>query len=375
MSEIYPSVRTSIRHSVLQALYERPGAWLSTHDLMGLVEEAESSGVLARILSDMAATGRLEIGPKVTNARGRAVNTWGLSPKWRAHLAAENDPPDPADQADAAPPLPAEISEDEAPAPPIIAPEEARAPAPVAAIQDYQALQPPFAWMLEPDEPSETPPRIICPACAGNDADLPCAFPGEGRTGCLRDLRLRKKAETQQANLPMSDLNAPGAIPSWVLAQPDPPLDAPQPIQTWKVVGIGDKYVASGTGTPPCLPLKPPNAGVEPDPPLDAPQPSQDTTTDILFHSLPERWLPELRLRLMDIDSRFDPEITLRIATEGGGAYLILSTRGKIAFDPDELDFLPSVASVLCRFMDALYPYGTTRPTAAATTPSAPDQA
>jgi hypothetical protein len=39
MSEIYPSVRTSIRHSVLQALYERPGAWLSTHELLDLSDE------------------------------------------------------------------------------------------------------------------------------------------------------------------------------------------------------------------------------------------------------------------------------------------------------------------------------------------------
>jgi hypothetical protein len=330
VSEIYPSVRASIRDSVLRALYERPGAWLSTHDLLGLVEEAESSGVLARILADMAATGRLEIGPKTFNARGRACNTWGLSPEWRGRLAVENTWQDHTGQAAAAPPLPAESSEDEAPAPPIIAPEEARAPAPVAAIQDYQALQPPFAWMLEPDEPSETPPRIICPACAGNDADLPCAFPGEGRTGCLRDLRLRKKAETQQANLPMSDLNAPGAIPSWMLAQPDPPIDAPQP--------------------------------------------SQDTTTDIHFIPLPERWLPELRLRLLGYDGRDNPVITLRVNTEGMGAFWSFDTRGPIAFDPGEAAFLPALGDALCQFLDALYPYGTTRPTAAATTPSAPGQ-
>ncbi len=90
MSEIYPSVRASIRNSVLQALYERPGAWLSTHDLLDLVEEAETSGILARILSDMAATGRLAKGPKTQNVKGQACNTWGLSPEWRGRLSVEN---------------------------------------------------------------------------------------------------------------------------------------------------------------------------------------------------------------------------------------------------------------------------------------------
>lgn len=323
MSEIYPSVRASIRRSVLEALYERPGAWLSTHDLLELVEEAESSGVLARILSDMATTGRLEIGPKVTNAHGRACNTWGLSPEWRANLAEENDPPAPAGQAEAAPPLPAESSEDAPPAPLISGPADSRAPAPVAAIQDYQALQSPFASIPEADA----------------------------------------AAETRQAALPMSDLKAHGLPPAWTQAEADQPSQDPQPSQTWKVVGIGDKYVASGTGTPPCLPLNPPK--------LD--HPSHDARTEIRSHPLPERWLPELRLRLQAIDGGSDPEIILRINTEGGGAYMTLSTHGKIAFDPGELDFLPAVGTALCQIVDALYPYGTTRPTAAATTPSAPE--
>lgn len=29
-----------------------------------------------------------------------------------------------------------------------------------------------------------------CPACLGNDADMPCAYPGAGQRGCLRDKRL-----------------------------------------------------------------------------------------------------------------------------------------------------------------------------------------
>jgi hypothetical protein len=108
------------------------------------------------------------------------------------------------------------------------------------------------------------------------------------------------------------------------------------------------------------------------DQPHETPQPIQKT--EIICAHLPERWMPELRLRLLALDGGADPEITLRVSTEGGGAFLTLSTHGKIAFDPGELDFLPSIGTALCQFVDALYPYGTTRPTAAATTPSAPDQ-
>lgn len=31
-----------------------------------------------------------------------------------------------------------------------------------------------------------------CPACGGNDCDRPCAYPNEGKNGCLRDKRLSK---------------------------------------------------------------------------------------------------------------------------------------------------------------------------------------
>jgi hypothetical protein len=34
------------------------------------------------------------------------------------------------------------------------------------------------------------PAEARCKSCGGNDADMPCAYPGEGRPGCLRDARL-----------------------------------------------------------------------------------------------------------------------------------------------------------------------------------------
>ena len=38
------------------------------------------------------------------------------------------------------------------------------------------------------ERPQQTEPE--CPACNGNDRDMPCAYPGEGKPGCLRDARL-----------------------------------------------------------------------------------------------------------------------------------------------------------------------------------------
>jgi hypothetical protein len=127
-------------------------------------------------------------------------------------------------------------------------------------------------------------------------------------------------SETRQTSRPVADYSALQPPFAWRLAEPDQPL--------------------------------------EPDQTPESPQPSQEAATDIHFIPLPDRWLPELRLRLHGYDGRDDPEITLRVNTEGHGAYLTLSTHGQIFFDPGELDFLPSIGTALCQFLDALYPYG-----------------
>lgn len=31
----------------------------------------------------------------------------------------------------------------------------------------------------------------LCPACNGNDKDAPCAYPSEGKQGCLREINRR----------------------------------------------------------------------------------------------------------------------------------------------------------------------------------------
>ena len=35
---------------------------------------------------------------------------------------------------------------------------------------------------------------LTCQVCHGNDADRPCAYPGDGCVGCLRDARLSVRA-------------------------------------------------------------------------------------------------------------------------------------------------------------------------------------
>ena len=276
MSEIYPSVRASIRDSVTRILFDRPGKWLTTHDLLNHCEEAETSDTLAKILSDMAKTGRLERGLKTLNAQGREVNTWGLSPRLRDKimsgqlmaqslelLAKYHD----AGHDAAAPPLPAESIEDEAPG--------TTASAPYTGDPLDKRPYAPIPWPAVVDDAPDSAPT---PDKAALAADPPIAVPPS----------------------------------TWHLAESDQPIETPQPIQE----------------------------------------------TEILCAHLPERWLPDLRLRLIGDDARDDPVITLRVCTEGGGAYLTLSTQGKIPFDPGELDFLPSVGNALCKFVDALYPYG-----------------
>jgi hypothetical protein len=311
MSEIYPSDRLAIRDSVTRILFDRPGKWLTTHEILSHCEEAETSDTLAKILSDMAKTGRLMRGLKALNAYGREVNTWGLSPKLRDKIRAgqllaqsqdaSQDAPAPAWQIDAHQTTMASLT------PPEASFGTEPQPLPVEICEDKAASRAP-----------ETPTR------AQNIRELTCSVP-----------------EYAALNRPINWTDEPDAPPA---------------------------RACKAHGLPPGFTL------AEPDQPPETPQPIHAAPTDIHYHPLPERWLPELRLRLLGYDGGDDPEIILRVVTEGHGAYLTLSTRGKIAFDPGELDFLPSVGNALCQFVDALYPYGATRPTAAATTPRAPDQ-
>jgi hypothetical protein len=41
-----------------------------------------------------------------------------------------------------------------------------------------------------------TPVEARCKSCGGNDGDMPCAYPGEGKPGCLRDARRAAQPET-----------------------------------------------------------------------------------------------------------------------------------------------------------------------------------
>jgi hypothetical protein len=202
------------------------------------------------------------------------------TPTWQAALEALRDglaePDVPETQTSL---LPTESREDEAPTPPASQP----------TAEDSSGVHPPYLLRAELDQ----------------------VWPTD------------RFSETRQASRPaaaIADYSALQPPFAWLLAEPDQPL--------------------------------------EPDQTPESPQPSQEAATDIHLTPLPVRWLPELRLRLLGYDDRGDPVITLRINTEGHGAYLTLSTHGQIPFDPGELDFLPSIGTALCQFVDALYPYG-----------------
>jgi hypothetical protein len=275
MSEIYPSVRLAIRDSVTRILFDRPGQWLTTADLLNHCEEAETSDTLAKILSDMAKTGRLVRGLKTLNAQGREVNTWGLSPRLRDKITSGK--------------LLAQSLEL------------------LAQSQDAGHDAPAPAWQI--DAPQTTLASLTPPVASLGTEPQP--LPPESY-------------EDEAARLPAS------------VAPPDP---APA-FTLWEdasaVISDALPFISGATSkTTPSV-----------------------HETEILCVHLPERWLPELRLRLLGYDGGADPVITLRVNTEGHGAFMTLSTHGKIAFDPGELDFLPSIGTALCQFIDALYPYG-----------------
>jgi len=47
-----------------------------------------------------------------------------------------------------------------------------------------------------PARPWDSAPE--CSYCRGNDRDMPCAYPSEGKPGCLRDIRLRREDQLKK---------------------------------------------------------------------------------------------------------------------------------------------------------------------------------
>jgi hypothetical protein len=48
--------------------------------------------------------------------------------------------------------------------------------------------------------------KQVCPVCGGNDLNAPCAFPGKGAPGCLRDQRLAKEEKKTLGELEQAQL-------------------------------------------------------------------------------------------------------------------------------------------------------------------------
>lgn len=55
------------------------------------------------------------------------------------------------------------------------------------------------AWQAAQSALAEQPALATCKSCNGNDGDAPCAYPSEGKHGCLRDARLSLAEQDDEA--------------------------------------------------------------------------------------------------------------------------------------------------------------------------------
>jgi hypothetical protein len=212
---------------------------------------------------------------------------------------ASTPPPSPAPAA----PLPVESREDEAPA---RAPETPRGAQTIRklmwSVPEYAALKPPIDWTDEPDA------------------------------------------------LPAQPFKAHGLPPGFTLAEPDQPIETPQtPLHRLATMDLG--HWEQWLSNQPLVAV----LNAQPDQTPETPPANQSAATDIHLNSLPDRWLPELRLRLLG-DGEGMPEIILHVHTEGGGAFWTMRTRGPVTFDPGEAAFLPTLGDALCQFINHISP-------------------
>lgn len=61
---------------------------------------------------------------------------------------------------------------------------------PTPAPEERETLEQPHADEFVPSITTNETAEPRCPYCGGNDKDMPCAYPSEGKPGCLRDVRL-----------------------------------------------------------------------------------------------------------------------------------------------------------------------------------------
>lgn len=67
------------------------------------------------------------------------------------------------------------------------------------------------AWAIELGTPTATAAQVAqerCPACNGNDAGAPCAFPEGGQPGCLRDKRVAQEGGGVSASAYLAKVEA-----------------------------------------------------------------------------------------------------------------------------------------------------------------------
>lgn len=309
MSEVTTAMRHAIRGRILEELGRRPGQWLTTQELLQIIDEAETSSVLAGLCADMARGDRLARGPKTINQEGRLVNTWGLDKSGYAALASGDG-----------------------------------APGPEAGTEPVGCREVPGGdggptW--RPLEPIGTEPQPL-PVLSFEDEAPRARAPGnvgqkaEARAGATpAEVAAFAEALGEGGKPDQGDAagDFPHLSPSW-LSQEEYWLEPLPPKERDAVDQNGT--VTAGEAT--------------------------DTDTDpgpaITLPVLPGHWLPEMTLRLRGTED--DATLTLRFITEGAGAYWSMKTNHKVAWDPGDADFLPTLCRGLCAVLDTLAPPQTT---------------
>jgi len=303
MSEVTTAMRHAIRGRILEELGRRPGQWLTTHELLQIIDEAETSSVLASLCADMARGGRLTRGPKTLNQEGRLVNTWGLG---KSSYAAPTS--------------------------------GGGAPGPEAGTEPVGCREVPGGdggptW--RPLQPIGTEPQPL-PVLTFEDEALRARAEFESMPLRAAAEGGGQEAEARAGATPAELAAFAEVLGEGVELELDRVAEVPTAGRMAEMVSGPGQYFESTLES-----TLDTDADTDPGPAITLPV-------------LPGCWLPEMTLRLRG--SEDDATLTLRFMTEGAGAYWSMKTNHKVAWNPEDADFLPTLCRGLCAVLDTLAP-------------------
>ena len=325
MSEVLPSVRAAIRARIIDTLFQRPGKWLATNDLLELIDEAETSGTLASLCSDLVKQGRLMRGPKTVNKQGKSCNTWGLTHAERSTLYGK-----------AKKKAEAKARENVIEALEVMT---ARTAAKAEPTLSEGAKATAKASMAEPKVTPKAPAAVVkvtaeAQLAIGTDPQPLPAQTFEDESPLHRATPATDRPAAAMDN-PVAPAAAGPVAPAASAPADSPEDDAARTRQAREDHALEDQALEEMTRL------------------LQAR--AADPGPDITLPVIPERWMPEIRVKLLAMEGP-DTEITLRVMTEGVGSYWSMKTSHRTPLDPSDADFLPVLGRGLCAVMDTLCP-------------------